>query len=380
MNPDLLEHSGKIAGPMSARDPLNARPRGKLSQTRHSPLVAVLVASLAVGGIVAFANHDDSKSIASADDATASTTADPITTGDAASGSVAGVVTPESIASAGGTGAAVPATGDTVAVADAATLAAGTDLDEATVTTGDGCQMTDESVRLGSTGDSVACLQNALLKAGFYAGAVTGTFDGATDAAVRKLQADRDLFVDGVAGRESGISLDIWPAEGSAVVHTPAPAAGAVDSMGFPLSTVSSVGADAPPLPADSGTGKRLVYSRAGQRVWAVSSDGTIIRSWLVSGSKYSNEEPGVHTVYSKSEKSTAWNGKAILPHMVRYQKTNIGNIGFHGIPIHVSDGTAYQTEADLGQRLSGGCQRQANRDADFVWAFADIGTTVVVI
>ena len=90
--------------------------------------------------------------------------------------------------------------------------------------------------------------------------------------------------------------------------------------------------------------------------------------------------EPGVHVVYSKSEKSTAWNGKAILPHMVRYQKTNIGNIGFHGIPIHVSDGTAYQTEADLGQRLSGGCQRQANRDAEFVWAFADIGTTVVVI
>ena len=38
------------------------------------------------------------------------------------------------------------------------------------------------------------------------------------------------------------------------------------------------------------------------------------------------------------------------------------------------------QTEAELGQRLSGGCQRQANADAAFVWDFADIGTTVVVI
>jgi lipoprotein-anchoring transpeptidase ErfK/SrfK len=77
---------------------------------------------------------------------------------------------------------------------------------------------------------------------------------------------------------------------------------------------------------------------------------------------------------------STAWNGKAKLPLMVRYLKTDIGNIGFHGIPVHVSDGSPYQTEAELGQRLSGGCQRQANPDARFLWDFADIGTTVVVI
>ncbi|MCU1365843.1 MAG: hypothetical protein JWN39_1482, partial [Ilumatobacteraceae bacterium] len=60
--------------------------------------------------------------------------------------------------------------------------------------------------------------------------------------------------------------------------------------------------------------------------------------------------------------------------------KTHIGNIGFHGIPIHKADGTAYQTEDQLGTRLSGGCTRQANADADFVWAFADIGTEVVVL
>jgi lipoprotein-anchoring transpeptidase ErfK/SrfK len=65
---------------------------------------------------------------------------------------------------------------------------------------------------------------------------------------------------------------------------------------------------------------------------------------------------------------------------MVRYQKTDLGNIGFHGIPIHVADNTPYMTEAELGQRLSGGCQRQANDDARFVWNFADIGTTVVVL
>ena len=95
------------------------------------------------------------------------------------------------------------------------------------------------------------------------------------------------------------------------------------------------------------------MYERKGQRVWAVDEDEQIVRSWLVTGSKYGNEQPGVHEVYSRSEQSTAWNGQAKLPLMIRYQKTDIGAIGFHGIPIHVSDGSAYQTEAELGTRLS---------------------------
>ena len=143
---------------------------------------------------------------------------------------------------------------------------------------------------------------------------------------------------------------------------------------------MASMGDDAPPVPENSGSGRRVVYSREEQRVWAVSSDGDIIRSWLVSGSKYNNEQPGTHTVYSRSEQSTAWNGRAILPLMIRYQKTDIGAIGFHGIPTHVGDGTPYQTNDELGTRLSGGCQRQNNMDARFLWAFADVGTTVVVV
>jgi lipoprotein-anchoring transpeptidase ErfK/SrfK len=39
-----------------------------------------------------------------------------------------------------------------------------------------------------------------------------------------------------------------------------------------------------------------------------------------------------------------------------------------------------YQTEEELGTRLSGGCQRQAKLDADFLWDFATIGTPVVVL
>lgn len=254
------------------------------------------------------------------------------------------------------------------------------DLDGGEMTQSGACTMDDLSVRLGSSGESVSCVQQALVEAGFYTGPVSGEFDDATYNAVRQLQEREDLFVDGVVGRETAIQLGVWPDEESFVVHTPPPAPGAVDLRGYPLSSVASAGADAPPLPENSGSGRRVVYDRRGQRVWAVAEDGSIIRSWLVSGSKYSNETPGTHYVYSRSERSTAWNGKAWLPKMIRYLRTDIGHIGFHAIPLHVEDNSPYQTEAELGQRLSGGCQRQANADAAFMWDFADVGTKVVVI
>jgi peptidoglycan hydrolase-like protein with peptidoglycan-binding domain len=273
-----------------------------------------------------------------------------------------------------------------VAPADAAAQAAAAqpdgvqDLDGSDLTAADSCLMDVLSVRVGSTGHSVTCVQQALADAGFYDGPINGNFDNATYAAAKAMQTERDLYVDGIIGRESAISLGVWPDEESFVTRTPKPPAGAVDLMGYPLSSVASAGSNAPPLPPNSGSGRRLVYDRAGQRVWAVGDDGSIIRSWLVSGSKYSNEIPGTHEVYSRSEMSTAWNGRAWLPKMVRWLKTDIGAIGFHAIPIHVEDDTPYMTEDELGTRLSGGCQRQANRDADFTWDFAQIGTKVVVI
>ena len=143
---------------------------------------------------------------------------------------------------------------------------------------------------------------------------------------------------------------------GGAAARRPHPAAARAPrtAWGFPLSSVASTGADAPPLPENSGTGRRVVYERISQRVWAVSEDGEIIRSWLVAGSQYNNEMPGTHSVYSRSEQSTAWNGRAILPLMIRWLQTDIGHIGFHGIPIHVSDGTPYMTEAELGTAAVG--------------------------
>jgi hypothetical protein len=241
------------------------------------------------------------------------------------------------------------------------------------------CTIPMKALRPGNSGKNVLCLQQALVKNN-YLEKVTGTYDVATQVAVTALQTKKDLFVDGIAGRETALALGIWPDENLLVVRTPPPAQGAKDSLGFLLSSVASTGASAPALPANSGSGRRLVFERAGQRVWAVDKNNEIIRSWLVSGSKYNNETPGTHQVYSRSEITTAWNGRAFLKKMVRWLKTAIGAIGFHQIPVHRSDNTVYQTEAELGTRLSGGCQRQAKLDADFLWSFAKIGTPVVVL
>lgn len=242
-----------------------------------------------------------------------------------------------------------------------------------------GCTIGALSLRLGASGDGVRCLQEALSVAGVFGGTVSGEFDQATATAVVAFQTAENLFVDGVVGRESAIALDIWPDEESLVVRTPPPAAGATDLWGVTLSPVASAGDDAPPLPDNSGAGRRVVYDRAGQRAWAVGDDGAIIRSWLVSGSQYGNEVPGTHQVYSRSDMSTAWNGKAWLPQMIRWYKTEIGALGFHSIPLSVADDSPYQTTDELGTRLSGGCQRQHPLDAAFMWEFATIGTTVVV-
>jgi len=337
-------------------------------QVSRRTLVSVLVVAVLCGGVIAYAQRDSNHTVSNA-------------TAPGAAPTVGSAVGPDNSTSAIGVGptTTIAPTASVVAAAGAAIDSQG-DAVGAEPTSATDCVVVATKVRLGDTGADVNCVQSGLMKAGYYVGPISGTYDSSTEQAVRKLQTDKNMFVDGVVGRETGLFLKVWPAETLHVVHTPPPPAGAVDLLGYKLSDVSVSGPQAPPLPPNSGNGKRLVYDRDQQRVWAVSADEVVIRSWLVSGSQYPNEHPGVHKVFSRSPVSTAWNGKAYLNKMVRYDRTPIGAIGFHALPIHVADGTAYQTDAQLGQRLSGGCTRQANLDAAFTWDFAQVGTTVIVI
>ncbi len=242
------------------------------------------------------------------------------------------------------------------------------------------CKVSGVPLGYGSFGDDVFCLQFVLAKIELFASEQNGLFDDATVAAVSSFQSLQNLFVDGVVGRKTGMKLGIWPLDPFTVERTPVPPPGAVDLWGLPLSSVAVSGPDAPPLPANSGSGYRLVYDRAAQRVWAVDENETVIRSWLVSGSRESNEIPGVHKVYSRSKTSVSRDGESSFSYMVRWLRTRNDAIGFHSLPQRTLDDSLYQTEEELGIRLSSGCQRQAELDAQFTWQFAEVGTTVVVL
>jgi hypothetical protein len=88
----------------------------------------------------------------------------------------------------------------------------------------------------------------------------------------------------------------------------------------------------------------------------------------------------GFYHVYSKSLRTFATHNPAITwEYMVRFAIGQYGGaIGFHQIPL--LNGVPMQTEAQLGQPLSGGCVRQSHADAVLVWNWAPIGTLVVVV
>lgn len=133
-------------------------------------------------------------------------------------------------------------------------------------------------------------------------------------------------------------------------------------------------------LPADSGSGRRVVYSKSQQTVWAIDDNNVVIKSHRVSGRQDpQHPTPGVYRVWSRSRYTFAINNPSITwGYMVRFATGgNGGNIGFHDIPFQY--GRPVQTLAQLGQALSGGCVRQAPDDAIWMWDWAGIGTVVVV-
>jgi lipoprotein-anchoring transpeptidase ErfK/SrfK len=135
-------------------------------------------------------------------------------------------------------------------------------------------------------------------------------------------------------------------------------------------------------LPANSGEGRRAVYSKSRQRVWTVEADGTVSQTHRVSGRLTWNQPlPGTYHVFSRSMYTCNIKHPNICwRFMVRFAKggDDGDNIGFHEIP--KKDGVPVQTVAQLGQPLSGGCVRQATPDAIYMWDWAPVGTKVVVL
>jgi len=131
------------------------------------------------------------------------------------------------------------------------------------------------------------------------------------------------------------------------------------------------------PVPAGSGEGRRVVFDMTDQRVWLVRTDGSVQRSYLVSGSVYDNLEPGSYEVYSRSAHATGIDESGTMRFMVRFAHGDRAAIGFHDIP--VDEGRLVQSRAELGTPQSHGCIRQWRPDARSLWRFAPLGTPVVV-
>lgn len=131
-------------------------------------------------------------------------------------------------------------------------------------------------------------------------------------------------------------------------------------------------------LPPGSGSGRRVVFSEAAQRVWLVEDGNEVARTYLVSGSRYDNLDPGTYSVFSRSEHAWGIDDSGSMRWFVRFAEGPNAAIGFHSIPL--LNGSPVQTIAQLGLPLSHGCIRQKTADALALWEFAPVGTTVVVV
>ncbi len=161
----------------------------------------------------------------------------------------------------------------------------------------------------------------------------------------------------------------------AATVPTVEPTTAATTAAGTEPAEAKTI---VPPLPAGSGSGRRIVFDQSDQRVWLIEENNAVERSYLVSGSRFDNLQPGTYSVQSKQRQATSFDYTGTMEYFVRFATGYRAPIGFHAIPIY-NNGEMEQTVEQLGTPLSAGCVRQEKSDAKYLWDWAPIGTKVVV-
>jgi len=126
------------------------------------------------------------------------------------------------------------------------------------------------TVRQNST-VGATCVETRLRQLGFTSQTPDGFFNATSVQALRHYQHNVGLAADGIAGQVTLTALGVWK---------PPP---------NPF-----------PVPANSGSGRRIVYSRAQQRIWAIDSSGVVVKTHRVSGRTYEPSR-GTYSVYSRS-------------------------------------------------------------------------------
>ncbi|MFH8514902.1 L,D-transpeptidase [Streptomyces gelaticus] len=125
-------------------------------------------------------------------------------------------------------------------------------------------------------------------------------------------------------------------------------------------------------LPADSGTGKRVVYALEDRRVWLVDADGKATRTFEVMPSTL-NPLPGTYRVNTpRSGAPTKGSDGVMIEHVVRFAMVDNVAVGFSA----AVDGSMESPDPTL---KTGGV-RMSRADGDAMWDFALVGTKVVVL
>ena len=163
------------------------------------------------------------------------------------------------------------------------------------------------------------------------------------------------------------------------VANAPADATAAIaiapgnDGKGYWVARVPT----GPAVPANSGYGRRIVYSNSQQRIWVIEANGVVTYSWLVSG-RTGTPPFGTYTIQRRLNPDTA--GSLILPYFQGFLRGSSGKwFGFHGIPLR-PDGTPIEPDGQLGIPESHGCVRLSQVDAQILWGWAGVGTVVVAV
>ena len=133
-----------------------------------------------------------------------------------------------------------------------------------------------------------------------------------------------------------------------------------------------------PAVPPNSGSGRRAIFSNQRHRVWLVENDGKVAANFFVSG-RADQPKSGIYQVFSKSRHTIAGHDDIRMEYMVRFTWGVEQAIGFHNIPID-GFGEAMQMESQLGSYRSDGCIRLRDDQAAQLYAWARVGTQVVVI
>ena len=138
-------------------------------------------------------------------------------------------------------------------------------------------------------------------------------------------------------------------------------------STGTKSGTSTSTGSTA--LPANSGSGTRIVYSPGSHRVWLV-ENSTVERTMTVVPGTV-NAPTGSYTVYGKSPGSIGGDGVTVL-YVVKFDSASSTTFGFDA-----EAGVNGLPAAPTGR--TGGI-RMTQLDAQLLYEFASVGTAVVVV